>query len=70
MLTAITSTHAVPQQLPSSRISAKATIVVCHYCFQVLGVSPDPQKRRSLESEHKCSEKVTACQPAISVPFS
>ncbi len=70
MLTAITSTHAIPQQLPSSRISAKATIVVCHYCFHVLGLAPNMMDRRSLESEHKCSEKLTARQPAISVPFS
>jgi hypothetical protein len=69
MLTAITSTHAVPQQLPSSRISAKATIVVCHYCFHVLGLA-NSMDRRALESEHRCSEKLTARQPAISVPFS
>ncbi|HEX3472086.1 MAG TPA: hypothetical protein VHT28_12965 [Silvibacterium sp.] len=70
MLTAITTTHAVPQHLPSVRTSVRPTLIVCRYCLQTLGSSPDPVERKSIEASHKCGEKLQAKQPAASIPFS
>jgi len=70
MLTAITTTHAIPKQLPSARITVRTTMIVCSYCFDTLGSSLDPIERQVVEARHKCREKLLARQPAISVPFS
>lgn len=70
MLTAITTTHAIPQRLPSAQISVRTTVIVCQYCFQTLGSSHDLTERKSIEVSHKCREKLLARQPAISIPFS
>jgi hypothetical protein len=69
MLPAITTTHAIPRQVPSARISLRTT-VVCQYCFETLGAASQIAERRALESRHKCREKLLAEQPAISIPFS
>jgi hypothetical protein len=70
MLTAINTTHAIPKELPSARISVRTTMVMCPYCFETLGSSPDLVERKSIETRHKCREKLLAREPAISVPFS
>ena len=70
MLTAITTTHAIPQRLPSARIAVRTMLIVCPYCLQTLGSSPDMVERKSIEGNHKCGEKLQAKQPAISIPFS
>lgn len=70
MLTAITTTHAIPQHLPSARVSVRTTVIVCQYCFQTLGSSLDLSEKKSIEGSHKCREKLLARQPAISIPFS
>lgn len=69
MLPAITTTHAIPRQIPSARLSLRTT-VVCQYCFETLGSTCQPAERRALETRHKCREKLLAEQPAISIPFS
>ncbi len=69
MLPAITTTHAIPRQIPSARISLRTT-VVCQYCFKTLGSAAQLSERRALETRHRCLEKLLAEQPAISVPFS
>jgi len=70
MLTAITTTHAIPKHLPSARITVRTTTIVCPYCFDTLGSSLDLVERQAIEARHKCREKLQARQPAISVPFS
>jgi hypothetical protein len=69
MLPAITTTHAIPRQLSSARLTVRTT-VICQYCFQTLGSASEPMERRSLEAKHKCREKLLAEEPAISIPFS
>jgi hypothetical protein len=69
MLPAITTTHAIPRQIPSARISIRTT-VVCQHCFKTLGIAVQLSERKALESRHRCREKLLAEQPAISVPFS
>jgi hypothetical protein len=69
MLPAITTTHAIPRLILSTRITVRTT-VVCQYCFETLGSASDLKERRSIELKHKCREKLLAEQPAISLPFS
>ena len=69
MLPAITTTHAIPRQVPPARVALKSD-VVCQYCFRTLGLASQAIERRTLESRHKCREKLLAEQPAISLPFS
>ena len=69
MLPAITTTHAIPRHIPSTRVSLR-TSVVCPYCFKTLGSASQLGERRELEHRHRCREKLLAEQPAISVPFS
>jgi len=69
MLPAITTTHAIPRQIPSARISLRTT-VVCQHCFETLGSASQPAERRAIEARHKCREKLLAELPAISIPFS
>jgi hypothetical protein len=70
MLPAVTSTHAIPKQLPHGRLSPKGQVTVCPHCFAVLGTASNNLKRRELEARHDCTEKMMAQQPATSVPFS
>ena len=69
MLPAITTTHAIPRQIPPARMPSKAN-VVCQYCFETLGSASQPAERQALEAKHNCREKLLAEQPAISIPFS
>ena len=69
MLPAITTTHARPLKTPSVHITIRTT-VVCPYCFETLGAAAEMMERRSIETKHKCREKLLAEQPAISIPFS
>ena len=69
MLPAITTTHAIPRQIPSVRVSLRTT-VICQYCFKTLGSASQFSERQALEMKHRCREKLLAEQPAISVPFS
>ena len=68
MLPAITTTHAIPRQIPSGRVSVR-TAVICQHCFKTLGSASQSAERRALESRHQCREKLLAEQPAISIPF-
>jgi hypothetical protein len=70
MLTAITTTHAIPKKLPSAHITVRTTVIVCPYCLETLGSSLNMAERQSIEGSHKCREKLLARQPAISIPFS
>lgn len=69
MLPAITTTHAIPRQIPPARMASRST-VVCQYCFETLGSASQIAERQALEAKHKCREKLLAEQPAISIPFS
>ena len=69
MLPAITTTHAIPRQIPPARMALRTT-VICQYCFKTLGSVSQTADRRALETKHKCREKLLAEQPAISIPFS
>ena len=71
MISAITTTHAIPQKLLPARIhTVRAHIAICHHCFQILGAAQTPVDRRTLEATHICKEKLNDQQPAAALPFS
>ncbi|HSY70849.1 MAG TPA: hypothetical protein VK798_01355 [Alloacidobacterium sp.] len=71
MISAITTTHAIPQKLLPARIhTVRAQITICQHCFQILGAAQTPAERRVLEAEHICKEKLSDQQPAAALPFS
>ena len=69
MMPAITTTHAVPQSLPSGSILPQRTAVRCRYCLAVLGLTSDPKKVDGIQEAHNCKAKKLAKKPAASVPF-
>jgi hypothetical protein len=45
---------------------------ICVYCLHLLGttgVSLSAAKRRAIEENHQCVEKVTARQPHVALPY-
>jgi hypothetical protein len=69
MMPAITTTHAIPQSLPSGNIFSKETAIRCRYCLEVLGMAHDRKSREGLRAAHKCTEKTLVKKPAASIPF-
>jgi ribosome-binding protein aMBF1 (putative translation factor) len=71
MISAITTTHAIPQKLLPARIHvARARLTICQHCFQILGTAQSVADRRAMEAEHICKEKLNDRQPAAALPFS
>jgi hypothetical protein len=69
MLPAITTTHAIPQHLPSGSQLCGETTVRCCYCLTVLGKANERKSRELLQREHTCAAKRLARKPAASVPY-
>lgn len=69
MLPAITTTHAVPRNLPSGNAFSHETSVRCCYCLALLGEAMDFKTRDALQSRHTCKAKKLARKPAASVPY-
>jgi hypothetical protein len=69
MLPAITTTHAIPRQLPSGYTLRKDTSVRCSYCLEVLGQSSNAKMREAMQASHTCAVKRLAKKPAASVPY-
>jgi hypothetical protein len=69
MYPAITTTHAIPQTLPSGVIFSEETVVRCRYCLTVLGSVPDAGLRAKVLRKHHCSAMKLAKKPAASVPY-
>jgi hypothetical protein len=65
----ITTTHAIPQNLPSGSILSETATVKCSYCLVVLGQAYDLKTRVMLQAMHKCTEKRLAKKPAVMVPY-
>jgi hypothetical protein len=69
MMPAITTTHAIPQSLPSGNVLPQQTAVRCRYCLAVLGLTSNPKKVDGIQAAHNCKAKKLAKKPAASVPF-
>lgn len=68
MYPAITTTHAIPRRVPTSRMPGD-NFVRCCYCAASLGETSDPRKREELQASHHCTAKSLAKKPAASVPY-
>jgi hypothetical protein len=69
MLPSITTTHAIPNQLPASHLVSTGKVKFCSRCLRVLapaGVSQNGKKKAS----HRCEGGALARKPSVSVPFS
>jgi hypothetical protein len=66
---AITTTHAIPQNLPSGSIFSEETTVRCRYCLVILGMAHDHKNSEGLQKAHKCTAKRLVKKPAASVPY-
>jgi len=69
MLPAITTTHAIPQRLPSGDGRSQTMTVRCCYCLEVLGEARDMNHRDRLQRAHHCKAKRVAKKPAAAVPY-
>jgi hypothetical protein len=69
MLPTITTTHAIPQRLPSGSFFSEDATVRCCYCLEVLGKAHDGKSRELIQKSHKCRAKRLARKPAASVPY-
>jgi hypothetical protein len=69
MLPTITTTHAIPQSLPTGSVFSQETTIRCCYCLDVLGKARDDQSREQIQRAHICPAKKLARKPAASVPY-
>jgi hypothetical protein len=69
MHSVITTTHAIPKNLPSGNVFSEATTVKCCHCATILGQAYDLRSRMKLQAAHKCHEKKLAKKPAASLPY-
>jgi hypothetical protein len=69
MLPVITTTHAVPQEVPASNGFSEESVVRCCYCYIVLGVSIEGKGRDDLRKHHRCKAKRMNKKPAASIPY-
>ena len=69
MLPTITTTHAIPQRLPTGNGRPEVTMVRCTYCLEMLGEAEDLIHRMKLQRAHRCSAKRLMKKPTASVPF-
>lgn len=69
MLPTITTTHAIPQRLPTGSGCSEVTTVRCSYCLEVLGEAENLQHKLKMQRAHHCKEKRIIRKPAASVPY-
>ena len=69
MLPTITTTHAIPQRLPTSNGCPEVTTVRCSYCLEVLGEARDLKHKLQMQKAHRCSEKRLMKKPSASIPY-
>ncbi len=68
MLRTITTTHAIPQALPSGGCQ-QVTTVRCCYCLEILGEALDMKSKAQILKAHHCKAKRLIRKPAASVPY-
>jgi hypothetical protein len=70
MLPVITTTHAIPQNLPATHLISLNKVKFCSRCLKVLDVQEDLTGKGKKRSSHHCKDLRAAHRPSISVPFS
>lgn len=69
MLPTITTTHAIPQRLPSHHVGTGIMTVRCSYCLEVLGEARDLSHKMQMQKAHRCKAKRLMKKPAASIPY-
>jgi hypothetical protein len=69
MLPTITTTHAIPQHLPTGNGCPEVTTVRCCYCLEVLGEARDLRQKMQMQKTHHCKARKQMRRPAASVPY-
>jgi hypothetical protein len=69
MLPVITTTHAIPNQLPPTHLLSDSKVKFCNRCLKAIGISEStPGKGR--KNSHRCDDRAAYHRPSVSVPFS
>ncbi len=66
----ITTTHAVPGNLPATHLISTIEIKFCSRCLRVLNANEKSKSAGSKSSAHHCEDRAAAKRPSVSVPFS
>jgi hypothetical protein len=69
MLPIITTTHAVPHDLPATHFVSTVQVKFCKRCLRLLDVSERPNGRGKRKNAHRCDDLAAAQRPSVSVPF-
>ena len=69
MLPTITTTHAVPSQLPATHAVSGAQVKFCERCLTVLNPTTGSRGRTKKGTSHRCVDLSAARRPSVSVPF-
>ncbi|MBB6144269.1 hypothetical protein HNQ77_002221 [Silvibacterium bohemicum] len=69
MLPSITTTHAIPNQLPASHLVSTGKVRFCSRCLKVL-VPAEGTGNGKKKTSHHCEGGAIARKPSVSVPFS
>jgi hypothetical protein len=70
MLPTVTTTHAIPQQLPATHLVSSIKVSFCSRCLRVLDPRDRLARKGKKGSSHRCQDLAAAHRPSISVPFS
>jgi len=70
MLPSITTTHAVPENLPATHLVSTVEVKFCSRCLRVLNGSEKSNSIGKKRSTHRCEDRSAAKRPSVSVPFS
>jgi hypothetical protein len=69
MLPTITTTHAVPENLPATHLVSKNQVKFCNRCLKVLTAADERGMKGRRKGSHRCDDLAAAQKPSISVPF-
>ena len=69
MLPTITTTHAIPQRLPTGSGCPEVTTVRCCYCLEILGESCDLKQKMQMQKAHRCKARRLMKKPCASIPY-
>jgi hypothetical protein len=69
MLPSITTTHAVPHDLPATHFVSTIQVKFCKRCLRILDANERSNARGKRKASHRCDDLAAAQRPSVSVPF-
>lgn len=70
MLPIITTTHAIPVNLPATHLISSIKVKFCSRCLKVIDTNVKSSAKGKARSSHRCDDRTAAHRPSVSVPFS